>query len=194
MDSNQAEQTSPARFFTSSGPTILQSTQRGKRKEELESMMIKSLLAAMAVSAALAVSAFSAQIGDSVSAELTSKFVLQNNSVTAIQHVNLDKGVWQLNGQIVIVEPHNGGFAVVGGTMNTISDLGPSGTVLFDSKATLTNTFFGLSLAGRTIEIEADNTPVFLLAFSQSVPNVNGPSFAVRGFITAIKIRNLSGP
>ena len=148
----------------------------------------------MAVSAALAVSAFSAHIGDEVRATLSGNLNIPDNVPTEVLHVTLDKGVWQLSAQIQFVERANAGNTLVGGAIQTSVGVGGLGDPLFQSQQTLGPAFMGIALASRTFEAQEDGTVVFLVGYNKGTPVPGLPSFVSRAYISGVKIRNLSGP
>ena len=149
--------------------------------------MIKSFVAALVMSAALAVTAFPAQVGDEVRSEVTARVSLPDNQVREIVHVNLDKSIWQIG----FYERDNDGSPLVAGAINTSVDLGGRGDALFHSEDTESGpAFMGMALGSRTVTIDVDGTPVYLVGYNLGTPAPPVQSFVFSGFLSAIKIKN----
>ena len=150
----------------------------------------------MAVSAALAVSAFSAQVGDTVTQKVETRVEIPNNQVVEVIHVTLDKGVWLIGGQVDFLERINFGRSTVAAGINTVPNLPQDGSTIFQTEDTTTGfTIIGVSLSPKVFEVTSDGTDIFLVGFNTANPNPPAtPSQARGGFLTALKVRNNSGP
>lgn len=157
--------------------------------------MIKPMLAAVAVAVSLVGSVWSAQIGDTVSAEIAQgvQIKLANSQIVKVLEISLDKGVWLTSGQITFVEQANGGFSLAVGAVSPELSLAGRGIALVGTEQTITNPArIPMAFASRTLEVSEDGTKVFLVAQSNQNP-APGPlnaAYVGRGFLQAVKINN----
>jgi hypothetical protein len=147
-----------------------------------------SILVAVAISGSVA---WGAQIGDEVhsNVSLAERVNVPNNFATAVTHITLDDGVWAISGQVQFFQAFLRTGCVVGGAISPTTNLTVDGTTLFMS-ASPPEYFIGLGLPSKTIDINGNGVPVFLVGYSL-ITNITPPTQSQAwGFISARKIRN----
>lgn len=141
---------------------------------------------------AFTITAYSAQIGDTVQAtvEVQDRVALPTQlEPTEITHIVLDDGVWSISGQINILslsQPTGTLFTAGNISVDTPSFSPPAtASVQAERVAGSGNVIRPVSLVPRVVEV-GDGTQVFLVGGVFN-PNTNVTAW---GFITAVKIRN----
>jgi hypothetical protein len=154
--------------------------------------MIKNLLV-LAISFLSAVALFGAQIGDTVESKvpIQNRVTIGNNQILPVTQINLDSGVWLVDGLIDFFAFNIPQSCYIGAAIDTEITISVDGTGLFSTVSSPPGISFpGLALPGKTVEISTDGTPVFLNGWRFSGDLLPHPTVQAWGFISATKIRN----
>lgn len=139
--------------------------------------------------------AWASQIGESVESKvpIQSRVNIPNNISTVVTQIELDSGVWLVSGLIDYFVFGLSTNAYVGAAIDTSITISTDGTGLFTTVSgppPLSFAFPGLALPGKTIEIDGDHVPLYLVGWSLRGPTQPLSQAQAWGFITAVKIRN----
>jgi hypothetical protein len=135
-----------------------------------------------------------AQIGDEVHSNvgMDALVTVPDNVPTAITQISLDDGVWVVSGQINFYEATQPGTLYVGGNISVGSImLTTDGLTLFNGTHFIqANALIqGLALPSRSIDINGNGVPVYLVGWSHE-PSQLPLHCLAWGFVSARKIRN----
>jgi hypothetical protein len=152
---------------------------------------MKTILA-LIISASLALSAFSAQIGDTVQSIVTTPNrvpIPSSFDPFPITNIVLEDGVWSISGQVnfLSLAQQIGILFTAGNISVLVPSFSPDGTsaVQAETISRAGNVIRPMALTPRIVEV-SNNTTVYLVA-GVFGPNTNASAW---GFISATKVRN----
>lgn len=153
------------------------------------------LAVALATMLLVGSAARAAQIGESVESKvpIESRVNVPNNLPVAVTQIALDDGVWLVSGLVDFFVFGLSTNAYVGAAIDTSITISADGTGLFTTVGgppPLSFGFPGLALPGKTITIDGNNVPLYLVGWSLRGPTQPLSQAQAWGFITAVKIRN----
>lgn len=154
-------------------------------------MLLK--LVSLVLALVMGSAAWASQIGESIESKvpIQNRIGVGNNAPTAVTQIVLDDGVWLVSGLVDYFVFGLVSNAYIGASIGTTVEISTDGTGLFTTVAgppPLSFGFPGLALPGKTIEIDGNNVPVYLVGWFLRSPSL--AQAQAWGFITAVKIRN----